>query len=90
MIYLILIIAGVSAASIFINEYIFDSVQIWIDNSKLPSALKVLLTCLTCLSFWTTLVISLCFGQGWLSIPLALCGSLLAREIKVFEDDRNN
>lgn len=88
MIYILIIIAGVSAASIFINEYIFNTVQLWIEQCNwMPSFLKVLLTCPTCLSFWTTLIIALCFGQGWLSILLALCGSLLAREINLWENE---
>lgn len=86
MIYFLIILTGVSAASIFIKEYIFNKLQCWIEQSNLPEFLKVLLQCHTCLSFWTTLTVALCFGQGWMSIPLALIGSLVAREITFWEE----
>lgn len=86
MIYILIILAGVSAASIFTKEYIFNKVQDWIHQSKLPDFLKVLLSCPACLSFWTTLIIALCFSQSWLSIILGLCGSLIAREITIWEE----
>lgn len=83
MIYLILILAGIGAANAIVNEFVFS----WL-RKILPSWewLQTLFGCLTCMSFWTTLIISLCFSQGWLSLILALAASIIAREITIFEE----
>lgn len=83
MIYLILILAGLGAANAIVNEFVFE----WLRN-LLPewNWLQTLFSCLTCMSFWTTLIISLCFGQEWVSILLALAASIIAREITIFEE----
>lgn len=78
---ILVILAGVGAAFIIAEEYIFQWLQIKIENSNLPEFLKVLASCPVCLSFWTTLILSLCFGFQWYSILLALTATLISKII---------
>lgn len=78
MIYILLILGGVGAANALTDEYIFEWLR---ELIKRPKLLVKLFDCLTCMSFWTTLVLSLCFQQGWMSIPLALTASLIGKLI---------
>lgn len=80
---LIIILAGVGAANAIVNEYVFE----WL-RRLLPSWewLQMLFSCTTCMSFWTTLVLALCFSYAWWSFPMALCASIIAREITIHEE----
>lgn len=80
---ILIIIAGLGAANAIVNEYIFE----WL-RKLLPdwNWLQVLFSCTTCLSFWTTLVLALCFGYTWKSVLLALTASFLGHLITYWEN----
>lgn len=80
---ILIILAGIGAANAVVNEYVFE----WL-RKRLPewNFLQILFSCTTCMSFWTTLILALCFSQGWWSIPLALTASILARLITIWEE----
>ena len=79
---ILIILAGIGAANAVVNEYIFAWFRERIPDWK---PLQMLFDCLTCLSFWTTLALGLCFCCGWDSVLLALTSSLVARIITVWE-----
>jgi hypothetical protein len=79
----LIIIAGIGAANAIVNEYIFTWLRKILPNWNW---LQILFDCTTCMSFWTTLILGLCFSQGWWSLILALTASLLARMITIWEE----
>lgn len=81
MIVVLLILGGIGAANAITDEYIFEWLR---ELIKRPKILVKLFDCLTCMSFWTTLILSLCFLQGWMSIPIALTASIVAKLITIY------
>ncbi len=84
--FILTLFAGVSVANIITSEYIFG----WFRKLILKTKIEWLITfvhCVTCMSFWTTLIISFCFHYGfWTSIGMALTGSLIGKIIKLMEE----
>ncbi len=79
---ILILLGGIGAANAVVNEYIFE----WL-RKMLPDWewLQMLFSCTTCLSFWTTGILAVCFGYGWMSIPLALTASIAAHIITIWE-----
>lgn len=80
---ILIILAGLGAANAIVNEYIFEPVRTHLPKWEL---VQRLFDCLTCMSFWTTLVLALCFGYTWKCVLLALTASFLGHLITYWEN----
>lgn len=79
---ILIILGGIGAANAVVNEYVFE----WL-RKLLPdwNWLQILFSCTTCLSFWTAGILAVCFGYGWMSIPIALTASICAHILNIWE-----
>lgn len=81
--YILLILAGVGVANAITNEYVFE----WL-RKRLPEWewIQRLFNCITCMSFWTTLALSFCFGVFAPAFLLAASASLVGSIINVYRN----
>lgn len=80
---LLLILGAVGAANAICREYIFAWIKKLVPEKWEP--VQILLDCTTCCSFHTGWILGLCFGYGWLCIPMGLTASIVAHIIEVWE-----
>lgn len=78
MIYVMVIVASVGLANAITEEYVFEWMRNLIDKIGWEW-LSTLVHCVTCMSFWTGLIISSIFIDWLYVVPLALICSIVAK-----------